>query len=103
MNLDREEDELAFEVAPCELLVGHTYPILGTITKLDDGMPGRIIAKINNHITAVIPVTDQKSIDILKEKAFETGVFVSKVTALLPEIEVECFAVIFGKSPSYHA
>lgn len=92
-----------FAVTVGEVEVGKTYPIFGMVTKLISDHPGAVIVEINHNITARMTIPDQVKIDILKERAFESGIFISRVITREPKIEVECDMVIFGRKQAYHA
>ena len=105
-RLNTEEDlfdKLGLEVAHGDVEVGQTYPIFGMITKIIDDTPGNVIAEINHSITANMNVTDPERVEILKERAFESGIFVSTVIAKEPNIEVDCQVVIFGRRQGFNA
>lgn len=96
-------DDLGLKVSSGEVEVGKTYPIYGMITKLLSDTPGDVIVEINHNITARMSIPDPSKISILKERAFETGIFVSTVTSIVPSVEVDCKTVIFGRPQSYNA
>jgi hypothetical protein len=48
-------------------------------------------------------IPDQEKIDLLKERAFEPGIFVSTVVNKEPKIVVDCSTVVFGKRQSFNA
>ena len=102
----REEnvlDALGLEVTRSEVQVGSTYPIFGMITQFKNDTPGEVVAEVNHNITVHLNLKDQDRVDVLKKKAFETGIFISRVLAVEPEVEVECKKVIFGKPQAYSA
>ena len=103
MNQTIENSEEWLTVSSSSLEVGSTYPILGMITKILDESPGRVIAEISNRIQATIRLHDPNLVNSLKERAFETGIFVSTVVAVEPTPAVECSAVIFGKAVRHTA
>lgn len=101
-----EEDlfgKLGLHVAAGEVEIGKTYPIFGMITKLISDEPGNVICEINNSIRAKMNVNDAEKVNVLKERAFESGIFVSTVVAKSPSVEVDCQVVIFGKKQSFNA
>ena len=106
-NLERKIENLlengTVAVPDTSLVVGRTYPILGTITAIEPGSDGELVAIINKSIVAKIGVSDLKVIDVLKQRAFETGIFVCTITSTDPNLEVKCQAAIFGKNQSGHA
>ena len=96
-------EEFGLEVTSGEVSLGRTYPIFGMVTKLINETPGCVIAEINHNIIAHINVQDSDKIATLKERCFETGIFVSKITQIDPKIEVECQTIIFGKRRDFNA
>jgi hypothetical protein len=108
MNNLKHKEEAFFEehglaVANGPALVGNTYPIFGMITSVLDLGEGEVEVVINKNIIAKMHITDEDKLDVLRKKAFETGIFVSKVLSIEPKIEVECQTVIFGRDQSYNA
>ena len=106
-NLKRKEgdffDQFGLELVQGQVELGQTYPIFGMITSFEFDGDEKVVAEINNNIIARFKVSESNIIDVLKEKAFETGIFISTVTAIEPQVEVTCQAVIFGKPQSYNA
>ena len=96
-------DEYGLEVSQGEVEVGQTYPIFGMITKILEDTPGKVIVELNYGIRARMNVPDQGKLDLLRERAFETGIFVSSVLAKDPGIEVDCKLVIFGRKQGFNA
>ena len=73
------------------------------ITKIVDETPGQVVVEINFSIRANMSIPDKEKVDLLKERAFEPGIFVSTVTCKEPKIEVDCSTVVFGKRQSFQA
>ncbi len=96
-------EELGLEVTSGKVEIGNTYPIFGMITEFKSDSPGAVVAELNHSITARMNVSDQARLDVLKGRAFETGIFISRVLATEPQVEVECEKVIFGKSQAFNA
>jgi hypothetical protein len=48
-------------------------------------------------------IPDPAKIELLKERAFEPGIFVSTVTNKGPNVEVDCSTVVFGKRQGFSA
>ena len=90
-------DKFNCEVEAAEVQVGTTYPLYGMITKIIDDTPGNVIVELNFSITATMTIPDQEKVEMLKERAFEPGIFVSTVTNKTPNVEVDCSTVVFGK------
>ncbi len=102
MNSTEEKSQNFFEkfnceVAAAEVQVGTTYPLYGMITKIIDDTPGNVIVELNFSITATMTIPDKEKVEMLKERAFEPGIFVSTVTSKDPTVEVDCSTVVFGK------
>lgn len=108
-NENTKNPEDLFEKAGLELSsgqveVGKTYPIYGMITNFLEEGPGRILVEINYNIQAEMTIPDAKKINVLKERAFEPGIFVSTVTAKDDSgIKVRSTTVVFGKKQAYAA
>lgn len=97
-------EKFGLEVTTGEVEVGNTYPIFGMITKIIDEKPGKVIVELNNSIRAVMTVPDESKANVLKERAFEPGIFISKVTSKEPSnICVDCSTVVFGKRQAFDA
>lgn len=94
---------LGLEVTSGEVEVGNVYPVFGAITRFIDETPGAVVAELNNHIIIKMNVPDETRLSVLRERAFETGIFISKVVEKDPSITLECQTVIFGKKQSYNA
>ena len=96
-------EKFGLEVATGEVEIGSTYPIYGMITKLIDDTPGNVIVEINFSIRANMAIPDASKVEILKERAFEPGIFVSTVTSKDNGITVDCSTVVFGKRQQFNA
>ena len=96
-------EDLGLEVTRNEVEVGETYPIFGMITEIIDDTPGHVMVEINRNILARINVDDPQKIITLKSRALESAIFVSRILAKQPKIEVECKTIILGKSQEYNA
>ena len=96
-------DKFGLEVASGEVEVGGTYPIYGMITKVLDDSPGNVTVEINFSINAKMAIPDEEKIELLKERAFEPGIFVSTVKSKTEGIFVDCSTVVFGRKQQYNA
>lgn len=94
--------QYGLEVVKENLEVGKTYPIFGAITRFCSEEIGDVRVELNYYITIIMRVPDQERLNLLKEHAFETGIFVAKVVSNSP-IELECHTVIFGKRQGFNA
>ena len=87
-----------FKVQNSEVEVGNTYPIYGFISGIIDETPGNVTVEINYNIVAKLTVQDIEKIELIKERAFEPGIFLSKVVEKNSnKILVECSCVVFGR------
>lgn len=96
-------EKYGLEVTAGEVEVGGTYPIYGMITKFLEESPGSIEVEINFSIRARMSIPDPAKIELLKERAFEPGIFVSTVTSKDENVTVDCSTVVFGKRQRYNA
>ena len=96
-------EKFGLEVASGEVEVGQTYPIYGMITKVLDDTPGNVVVEINFSIKANMAIPDQEKVNLLKERAFEPGIFVSTVKSKDANITVDCSTVVFGKRQQFNA
>jgi len=108
MDSDETKAPNFFEKFGCEVQfgeveVGTTYPLYGMITKILDDTPGHVVVELNFSITATMTIPDQAKVELLKERAFEPGIFVSTVTTKEPKISVDCSTVVFGKRQGFSA
>ena len=103
---DKEQnffEKFGLEVASGEVEIGQTYPIYGMITKVIDDSPGNVIVELNFSIRASMAIPDNDKIEILKQRAFEPGIFVSTVTSKTEGIHVDCSTVVFGRRQQFNA
>lgn len=96
-------EELGLQVAPSEVEVGKTYPIFGVITKIINDEPGQVVVELNYSITAKMHVSESSRVELLKERAFESGIFVCTILNKEPSVEVDCQVVIFGRKQAFNA
>jgi sulfur carrier protein ThiS len=96
-------EKYGLEVAAGEVELGKTYPIYGMITKIMDETPGHVVVEINFSIVANMIVPEKDKVEILKERAFEPGIFISTVTQKDPGVTVDCQTVVFGRRQMYSA
>ena len=96
-------EKFGLEVTSGEVEIGHTYPIYGMITKIVNDTPGSVAVEINFSIRANMAIPDRDKVELLKERAFEPGIFVSTVTSKEGGICVDCTTVVFGRRQQYSA
>ena len=96
-------EKFGLEVSTGEVEVGNTYPIYGMITKIISDTPGNVVVEINFSIRANMSIPDNDKVNILKERAFEPGIFVSTVTSKEPSVTVDCSTVVFGRKQQFNA
>ncbi len=96
-------EKFGLEVTNGEVEVGRTYPIYGMITKLLNEDPGNIVVELNFSIKANMAIPDNSKLELLKQRAFEPGIFVSTIVSKDNGIEVDCSTVVFGRKQAYSA
>lgn len=96
-------EKFGLEVTSGEVEIGQTYPIYGMITKILNDTPGNVVVEINFSITANMAIPDSAKVEVLKERAFEPGIFVSTVRSKGEGIEVDCSTVVFGRKQNFNA
>lgn len=96
-------EKFGLEVSSGEVQVGQTYPIYGMITKLLSDSPGEVIVELNFSIKAKMSIPDSTKVELLKQRAFEPGIFVSTVVSKDSGVVVDCSTVVFGRKQQYQA
>ena len=96
-------EKFGLEVSSGEVQVGQTYPIYGMITKLLSDSPGEVIVELNFSIKAKMSIPDNSKVELLKQRAFEPGIFVSTVVSKESGVVVDCSTVVFGRKQQYQA
>ena len=97
-------EQFGLELTSGDVEVGKTYPLFGMVTRfIDSEGSDDVKVEINHHIVAKMFINDPKKLELLKQRAFETGIFISTVVAKEPTLEVECQTVIFGRPQAFHA
>jgi len=95
--------KFGLEVQSGEVAVGSTYPIYGMITKMIDDTPGSVVVELNFSIRANMAIPDKDKVEILKQRAFEPGIFVSTVVSKDDGVCVDCSTVVFGRRQEFSA
>lgn len=96
-------EKYGLEVSTGEVEVGGTYPIYGMITKVLNEFDGKVVVELNFSIEATMSIQDSTKINVLKERAFEPGIFVATVTSKDGGVKVDCGTVVFGKRQEFSA
>jgi hypothetical protein len=96
-------EKFGLEVSSGEVEIGSTYPIYGMITKIINDTPGNVVVEINFSIRANMSIPDADKVNILKERAFEPGIFVSTVVSKDQGVVVDCSTVVFGRRQQFNA
>ena len=102
-NSENFFDKYGLEVSTGEVEIGKTYPIYGMITKFIDDRAGSVVVELNHSITAYMSIPDNDKVEVLKQRAFEPGIFVSTIRSKGGSIEVDCNTVVFGKRQKFAA
>ncbi len=96
-------EKFGLEVSSGEVQVGQTYPIYGMITNILHDEPGNVVVELNFSIHAHMAIPDRGKIELLKERSFEPGIFVSTVVAKEDRVTVDCNTVVFGRRTNFAA
>lgn len=96
-------EQFGLEVSAGEVEVGKTYPIYGMITKFISDEPGNVIVEINFHIQASMAIPEADKVNLIRQRAFEPGIFVSTIVEKEESIKVRCSTVVFGRPNTYDA
>lgn len=96
-------EKFGLQVTNGDVEVGGTYPIYGIITKFISDTPGGVVVELNYTIRAAMAIPDQEKVDLLRERIFEPGIFISTVTSKEEGISVDCSTVVFGRRQSFDA
>jgi hypothetical protein len=96
-NTENLFSKLGCEVKFGDVDIGNTYPLYGMITRIISDQPGNVVVELNHQIELWMDIPDPAKIELLKERAFEPGIFVSYITQVKPRIIAECTTVVFGK------
>ena len=95
-------------IAKSEVEVGRTYPVYGMITAiLDEALPegkntGTLLVELNKSIKVRLKIRSADHLKTIKERIFETGIFVGEVKETSPQVEIDCKTVIFGKKREFN-
>jgi hypothetical protein len=92
-----------------ELEEGKTYPLFGCITSfISEDLDRGVVVEVNGNLILQMANIKDDKLDLLKSKAFESGIFVAKLVNR-GDIKAgdnpifECSTVVFGKSQSFEA
>ena len=96
-------EKFGLEVSSGEVQVGQTYPIYGMITSILNEEPGQVVVELNFSIQAHMAILEKDKIELLKERSFEPGIFVSTITAKETRVIVDCSTVVFGRRQKFNA
>lgn len=87
-----------------DLEIGKQYPIYGMITEIlgEDLVNGSVTVKIVPEMTLQLRITDAANLKIIKERAFEPGIFITEFSELedssgSPNLIGYCKTVVFGR------
>ena len=100
-SLDVLREHLA-DGTPAEL-AGKTYPVYGLISKIIDETLGSVVVELNFSIEVKMNVWTPENLEVLKERAFDPGIFVVRVLSCEEDLSMECESVIFGRRQEYSA
>lgn len=102
-------EKFGLSVQKAEPELGQNCNIFGTITNILEDSWETFIVEVNFNIKMILNLKSEEQKNIIKNRAFESGIFCCTITGLNdlnknPElshpIEAECTTVIFGKKQS---
>ena len=93
-----DNDKLNFEFKHVDVEVGKVYPIYGYISNILNDSSDDIVLQINDHIILNVKLTDSCTIELLKSRVFEPGIFMTKILNNQDKIIGDCSVIIFGKT-----
>ena len=88
------------EVQGTEVEVGQTYPIYGMITAfISEDLENEVIVEVNQNLNIKVMISEEDKLNILKERSFEPGIFVTEITENEKGLPIKglCKTVVFGK------
>ena len=86
------------EIQYAEPEVGSTYPLYGMITEFVSDVPGQVCVVINFNTKLNLVIEEEEKISLLKERAFEPGIFVTEIIEKNESGYVgNCSTIVFGK------
>jgi hypothetical protein len=105
MNTNKTFHELGMEIVEGQPKVGDTAPIYGMITKILTEAENTLVVEVNYNIKLTINNGTKESIQMIKERIFEPGIFISNITKSFSEskektthaYEAISTLVIFGR------
>lgn len=95
-NDDNFFEKFGCEVKEAAVEIGQTYPIYGMITKIIDENLDNFTIEVNSYIQLKCQLNNAESVEKIKERSFEAGIFVTTVTDVNP-IKGDCTTIVFGK------
>lgn len=90
-------DSLGLTIKHGEVEVGQTYPIYGMITQILSSTPGNMKVMVNYNIELTLSVEGLDKIELLKERCFDPGIFVTTIDEIGSIIKGTCSTIVFGK------
>ena len=98
---DKELSDLGFHVSMGAAEVGKTYPLFGYVSEIisEGGENNQVIVRLNNDKIILKMKYVGDSLEVMKDRVFETGIFVSTVTEITKDngIVADCQTVIYGR------
>lgn len=89
-------DKFGLQVQEGQVEVGRIYPLYGMITKIIDETFENFTIEINHGIVLNCFIKEKDSVDKIKERAFEPGIFITEITGLEP-VSGKCNTIVFGR------
>lgn len=96
MSQDDLLQKYNLKLEPSQVEIGKTYPLYGMITNIINETFEDFTIEVNYQIILKCFVKDANSVNIIKERAFEPGIFVTEITSTEP-VSGNCGTIVFGK------
>lgn len=101
-------EKLGLKVDSAVPEVGETYPLYGIITNIISESDGALEVVLNFNIKLKLNVKDAEQRNIIRERAFEPGIFVTNILKKYEDGEDfsfagDCTTVVFGKKQHNYA
>lgn len=97
MSEDSLFEKLGLEVGAGKVEVGSTYPLFGCITQIIEEEDSNPVCVLNESIKLHMK-PGQELLDTVKDRLFESGIFISEITHVSDEeIVANCLTVIYGR------
>jgi transcriptional regulator of NAD metabolism len=104
-------EKFGLQLGQGQVEIGKTYPVYGMITAIEEVREDfSVVAIINRNIRAILNIKSKENVDLLHNRVFEPGIFITTFDKILTPTEEnpvafsgEVSTVVFGKAKGYDA